>query len=115
MKKIISILLCFSFLSSNFVLAQAFEDNLAKQLDKNLKVEKAKYQSIKDDFAINSLNQNLKVKNTQYKIYEDEYLIPLLNKNLTVKKQTQMPIVDNLVKTIDTTKISNEPKNTARL
>lgn len=112
MKKFISSFLCLSFLSSNFAFAQMFEDTLAKQLNKNLKVEKIKYQPIQDSFA-ETLNKDLKVEKSKKVYYEDEFALKTLDSNLKVKKAKQEQILDSLANQIDKTKLTTEVKQIA--
>lgn len=110
MKKIISIFLCSSMLSLNFAFAQVFSDSLAEQLDKDLKVQKVKYQPIEDKFVLETLNPNLKVVKVKQVEIKDDFADKTLDQNLKVQIAKQAQIVDNLAKEIDKSKISTEVK-----
>lgn len=114
MKKFISVILCLNILSSNFILAQTIEDNLVKQLNQTLKVEKVKYQKIEDEFALKTLSADLDVQKGNVQLFEDE-LVQQLNKDLEIQKYKQESIVDSLVQKIDKTKISVKNKQTVNL
>lgn len=114
MKKIISLFLCFSFLPSNFVLGQIFEDNLAEQLNKNLKFEKIKYQPIEDNLAKN-LDKNLKIKKQDKVTYVDDFALKTLDPNLKIKTSKQSPILDSLAEKIDKSMIVVETKRLSNL
>ena len=110
MKKIIATVLCFNILSLNFAFAQMFSDNLAEQLDKNLKVEKVNYQPIVDNFAQKTLNPNLKIEKTKQIEIKDDLANKTLNQSLKVQITKQETITDNLIKEIDKSKIKAESK-----
>lgn len=109
MKKIVSVFLCLNTLSSNFILAQVLEDNLAKQLNQNLKIEKIKYQKIEDEFIPKTLNTDLKAQKGNVQLFNDE-LLQYLDKDLKIQKHKQESIKDPLVEKIDKIKISTKNK-----
>ncbi len=74
MRKIVSVFLLMNILFANLALASAIVDNLANNLDKNLKIEKVKFQKIEDEFVQSSLNSNLKIEKSKKVYYEDDLL-----------------------------------------
>ena len=101
MKKIFSSLICLGLLSSNFAFAEIFEDSLANQLDKNLKIEKHKQAPIEDDFVLRTLSQDLSIEKVENQQIVDEFALKSLNQNLKVQKVKFEIIEDNLASKID--------------
>ena len=105
MKKIITLFLCINILSLNFACAEFIADELIKNLDKNLKIQKYKYEKIDDEFANNTLDNNLKIQKANKIYYNDTFVNETLNQNLKIIQLPKEQIEDFLVKTIDESKI----------
>ena len=113
MKKIFSSLICLGLLSSNFAFAEIFEDSLANQLDKNLKIEKYKQAPIEDDFVLRTLPNDLSIKPVSSVRYHDEFALKSLNQNLKVQKAKFEIIEDSLADKIDKNKVKKVALNKA--
>ncbi|MBQ7287385.1 MAG: hypothetical protein IJW73_06455, partial [Candidatus Gastranaerophilales bacterium] len=113
MKKIFSSLICLGLLSSNFAFAEIFEDSLANQLDKNLKIEKYKQAPIEDDFVLRTLPNDLTIKPVSSVRYHDEFAFKTLNQNLKVQKAKFEIIEDSLADKIDKNKVKKVVLNKA--
>ena len=113
MKKILVALICFSLMSSNFVFAELIKDDLAEQLDKNLRINKFSKTLIEDDFAQKTINPKLRVQKIESQKVNDEFVLNSLNQNSKIKKQTTSLLKDNKVETTRKIVDRNKYKNVA--
>jgi hypothetical protein len=113
MKKIFSSLICLGLLSSNFAFAQLFEDSLASQLDKNLKIKKQEKTIIEDDFVLRTLPNDLSIKKVENQQIVDEFALKNLNQNLKIQKVKLETIEDSLASKIDKNKVKKVALNKA--
>ena len=85
-----------------------FEDSLAKNLDKNLKIEKQEKINEADKFAKESLNPSLKIQKQKLELVGDNLVKNTLNLNSKIAKNKVMPIADETVKLLSTKEIKKE-------